>query len=114
KKTDSDSTLRLTRTRDIIADVARQYPAVFTLGFAAETTDMENAARGKRERKRLNMVAGNIVGPEHAFGRDDNQLYVCWDGGDLRLERASKVDLARQLVAMIAERLDQDEIPVRK
>lgn len=105
KKSDGDSTLKLTRTRDVIADVAHGYPDVFTLGFAAETNNMEQAARGKRERKQLNMVAGNVVGPGRAFGREDNVLYVCWDGGDTHMERADKTQLATRLVAMIAERM---------
>lgn len=106
KKSDDNKLLALTRTRDIIADVASRCPDVFTLGFAAETTDMENAARGKRQRKRLRMVAGNIVGPEHAFGREDNALFVCWDGGETRLPRASKAQLSKQLVALIVDQLD--------
>lgn len=105
KKSEGDTQLALIRTRDIIADVAREYPEAFTLGFAAETTDMENAARGKRERKGLDMIAGNIVGPEHAFGRDDNALFVAWDGGEQALAKASKRALADQLVALLVERL---------
>ncbi len=105
KKSEGDSTLTLKRTRDIIADVARDHPGVFTLGFAAETTDMENAARRKRERKHLAMIAGNIVGPEHAFGRDDNALFVCWEGGETRLAQASKAELSERLVALVGERL---------
>ena len=105
KKSDGDTSLALTRTRDIIADVARAHPYLFTLGFAAETTDMQASARSKRERKKLSMVAGNVVGPEHAFGRDDNALFVVWDGGERELAKASKHELADQLVALIAERM---------
>ncbi|GAB3674954.1 bifunctional phosphopantothenoylcysteine decarboxylase/phosphopantothenate--cysteine ligase CoaBC [Salinisphaera aquimarina] len=107
KKSEGDTQLALTRTRDIIADVARDHPQVFTLGFAAETTDMENAARAKRERKGLAMIAGNVVGPEHAFGRDDNALFVVWDGGERELTQASKRELADQLVALMADRFSQ-------
>lgn len=105
KKSEGDSELALTRTRDIIAEVARDHPRLFTLGFAAETSDMEDSARAKRERKNLSMVAGNVVGPENAFGRDDNALFVVWDGGEQALPNASKAALAEQLVALIAERL---------
>jgi len=108
KKGEGDTRLELTRTRDIIADVARDHPGVFTLGFAAETTDLEAASRGKRERKGLTMIAGNIVGPEHAFGRDDNALFVAWDGGERQLAQAGKRALADQLIALVAERLDND------
>ncbi|AWN16327.1 bifunctional phosphopantothenoylcysteine decarboxylase/phosphopantothenate--cysteine ligase CoaBC [Salinisphaera sp. LB1] len=105
KKSDGDATLRLARTGDIIAEVARAWPGAFTLGFAAETTGMEAAARDKRRRKGLSMIAGNVVGPDKAFGRDDNELLVIWDGGEKRLARAAKADLARDLVALIGERL---------
>jgi phosphopantothenoylcysteine decarboxylase/phosphopantothenate--cysteine ligase len=66
---------------------------------------MQASARSKRERKKLSMVAGNVVGPEHAFGRDDNALFVVWDGGERELAKASKHELADQLVALIAERM---------
>ena len=105
KKAEGDTSLALTRTRDIIADVARDYPQLFTLGFAAETTNMEASARSKRERKKLSMVAGNVVGPEHAFGRDDNALFVVWDGGEQQLAQASKAALAEKLVQLIAGKL---------
>ncbi|RJS94165.1 bifunctional phosphopantothenoylcysteine decarboxylase/phosphopantothenate--cysteine ligase CoaBC [Salinisphaera sp. Q1T1-3] len=105
KKAEGDAAIALTRTRDIIADVAARFPRVFTLGFAAETRDVAAAARDKRRRKGLGMIAGNLVGPDDAFGRDDNALVVVWTGGERTLARASKRDLADQLVAMVADAL---------
>lgn len=106
KKSDGEANLRLARTRDIIAEVARAYPGAFTLGFAAETQGMEAAARDKRERKGLSMIAGNVVGPDKAFGRDDNELLVIWANGEQRLARAAKRELARDLVALIAAQIE--------
>lgn len=111
KKSADDSRLALTRTTDIIAQVVAHYPAVFTLGFAAETTDIDNATRDKRERKGLSMIAGNQVGPEHAFGRDDNALLVVWDGGERRLAQAGKDELAQTLVQLIADQLAERAMP---
>lgn len=105
KKSDDDLVLSLTRTQDILAAVARGYPRLLTVGFAAETDDMEARARAKRERKGVNIVAGNEVGPGRAFGHLDNALYVCWEGGEKRLGPADKGELARQLVALMVERL---------
>ncbi len=105
KKQDGEAEIRLVRTCDIIADVARDYPRVFTLGFAAETTDMEAAARDKRVRKGLTMIAGNVVGPNDAFGRDDNALFVVDDVAEQYYERDTKAALAERLVARIAKRL---------
>lgn len=111
KKSADDSRLALTRTTDIIAQVVAHFPEVFTLGFAAETTDIDNATRDKRERKGLSMIAGNRVGPEHAFGRDDNALLVAWDGGERRLAQAGKDELAQTLVQLMAERLAERAMP---
>lgn len=107
KKSEDDLPLELTRTHDVLAEVASRYPDLLTVGFAAETEDMEARARAKRERKGVDMVAGNEVGPDRAFGREDNTLYVCWDAGDTRLGPADKHELARQLVTLVAERLNQ-------
>lgn len=106
KKTDDDSQIRLTRTPDIIADVAATRPGTFTLGFAAETTRLEAHARDKLERKRLSMIAANVVGPDRAFGRDDNELLVLWPGGEKRLGQASKSELAQSLVALVGQHLN--------
>ena len=103
KKSGSNISLELAATRDILADVAARHARLFTLGFAAETQDMEARARDKRERKGLDMLAGNQVGAGLAFDVADNSLYVCWQGGDTRLPQAKKTELGRQLVALMAD-----------
>lgn len=100
--------LDLTRTSDILAETAAAHPRLFTVGFAAETEDMEARARGKLADKGLDMVVGNEVGPDKAFDRDDNALYVCWAGGETRLPTAAKTELARDLVALIGQRIQTD------
>lgn len=104
KKSESGMALDLTRTTDILAQVAANYPAIFTLGFAAETQDMPAFARGKLEKKGLDMVAGNQVGESLAFDQTDNSLYVCWPGGETHFPKTKKRVLARQLVALVAQR----------
>lgn len=105
KKQEGDNTLVLTRTRDIIAEVAQHYPAVFSLGFAAETQNMAAEARAKRQRKGLDMIAGNIVGSGKAFGRDDNELLVIWADGEKHLASAAKTELAQELIGLVAQQL---------
>lgn len=109
KKTPGSDTLvlELVRTPDILAAVAAhaRRPAL-VVGFAAETHDVEHYARGKLERKRLDLIAANLVGgAEGGFERDDNALAVYWDGGERRLGPAAKTEVAAQLVALVAERL---------
>ncbi|MDN5863388.1 MAG: bifunctional phosphopantothenoylcysteine decarboxylase/phosphopantothenate--cysteine ligase CoaBC [Salinisphaera sp.] len=107
KKGEGGQRLDLARTQDILADVAQKYPQTFTLGFAAETRDLEQHARAKLTAKQVDMVAANLVGPNRGFDREDNALFVCWQGGETRLAQASKTELARQLVALAGARMDK-------
>ncbi|MCA1798217.1 MAG: bifunctional phosphopantothenoylcysteine decarboxylase/phosphopantothenate--cysteine ligase CoaBC [Xanthomonadaceae bacterium] len=94
-------------TIDILAEVAARAAAPFTVGFAAETDDLEAHARRKLTEKRLDMIAANAVGDGRGFDADDNELLVLWKGGERQLPRAHKRALATQLVALIAERLKE-------
>lgn len=76
---------------------------LFCVGFAAESHDLLANAQAKRARKGVPLLVGNI-GPA-TFGRDDNQLLLVDEAGARELPPASKLTLARQLVADIASRL---------
>ena len=106
KKTDGALELSLVQNPDILAEVAALPQRPFLVGFAAETENVEAYARGKLERKRLDLIAANQVGSRLGFEQDDNALLLLWPGGGReQLARADKRDLARQLVARIGERL---------
>jgi len=105
KKETDRLTLNLVRTRDILAAVAAMTDSrPFTVGFAAETRDLETYARGKLVAKALDMLAANQVGDGMGFEVDDNAFYVCWPGGETRLPTAPKSTLAQQLITLIADR----------
>jgi phosphopantothenoylcysteine decarboxylase/phosphopantothenate--cysteine ligase len=105
KKLSAHMQLTLERTPDILAEVAASKPRPFCVGFAAETDELETHARGKLRDKQLDMVAANKVGEGQAFDRDDNALSVLWRDGGQELPLAPKTELARALVALIAERM---------
>jgi phosphopantothenoylcysteine decarboxylase/phosphopantothenate--cysteine ligase len=92
---------------DILATLAQSPRAVsgalFCVGFAAESHDLLDNAQAKRKRKAVPLLVGNI-GPA-TFGRDDNALLLVDAQGSRELARASKLSLARQLLADIAGRL---------
>jgi phosphopantothenoylcysteine decarboxylase/phosphopantothenate--cysteine ligase len=105
KKNADQITLTLQKNLDILADVAALDSPPFTVGFAAETHDLEMYARDKLVRKKLNMIAANWVGREEGgFERDENALEVFWQDGQKILAMTDKSELARQLIALIAER----------
>ena len=105
KRRDSALELKLVPNEDILKCVAATVPPPFTVGFAAETNDVEEHARDKLERKAIDMVAANLVGGANVgFNADDNELLVIWRGGSLHLPRTTKTRLARALVEVIAAR----------
>jgi phosphopantothenoylcysteine decarboxylase/phosphopantothenate--cysteine ligase len=92
---------------DILAEVAAspraQTGALFCVGFAAESHDLQAHAQAKRLRKGVPLMVGNI-GPA-TFGVDNNALLLVDAQGSTEWPRASKLALARQLVADVARRL---------
>ncbi|MGR9115314.1 MAG: bifunctional phosphopantothenoylcysteine decarboxylase/phosphopantothenate--cysteine ligase CoaBC [Gammaproteobacteria bacterium] len=109
KKQGDQVSVVLKKTRDILADVARlSCSRPFTVGFAAETHDLEHYARDKLVRKNLDMVAANWVGREQGgFESDQNALEVFWKNGGAQLAMTDKVHLAQQLISLIAEKLNE-------
>lgn len=103
KKTASSLEIDLERTVDILATVAAAPSRPFVVGFAAETENVEQNARAKLLRKNLDMIAANEVGDDKAFDKDDTTLMVLWGEGRRDLGPGSKSEVARALVALIAE-----------
>lgn len=107
--------VELVATADIIADVAAMELRPYTVGFAAETNDVAEYARGKLLRKGLDMIAANRVGTAGAgFGGDANEiLLLVRDKGqdegaevrELQLGAGTKHRLAGRIVEEIARQL---------
>jgi phosphopantothenoylcysteine decarboxylase/phosphopantothenate--cysteine ligase len=114
KRTAAEMELALVRSPDTLASVAALPKAPFTVGFAAETNDVAAHARDKLDRKHVDMIAANQVGPDCGFDRETNALTVYWPGGgELALGEGSKPLLARRLVELIAERYRAARPPAR-
>ncbi len=109
KKQGSPLTLQLEPAPDIVKSVADLPRRPFVVGFAAETEQVEENARSKLKRKKLDMIAANQVGDGLAFDCDDNALTVLWPEGRCAVERGPKQEVARALVALIARRLPPPE-----
>lgn len=105
KKQGGSVKLELEPAPDIIKSVADMAKRPFVVGFAAETNDVEENARIKLKRKKLDMIAANEVGDGIAFDCEDNALTVIWPGGKMDVARGPKIDVARALIALIANRL---------
>ncbi|WP_244943735.1 bifunctional phosphopantothenoylcysteine decarboxylase/phosphopantothenate--cysteine ligase CoaBC [Vibrio algivorus] len=110
KMSDNDHMqINMVKNPDIVASVAaltKQRP--FTVGFAAETQDVEQYARGKLKKKNLDLICANDVSVAGlGFNSNDNALHLYWNGGEQALATASKTQLAKQLLNIIAEQFNQ-------
>jgi len=107
KKSTDEITLTLVKNPDIVATIASHPQRPFTIGFAAETEKLLEHARGKLARKKLDMIIANDVAQQGiGFNSDDNAVTVVTRHGEQNLLLASKTQLARQLIALIAEQIN--------
>ncbi|WP_455216865.1 bifunctional phosphopantothenoylcysteine decarboxylase/phosphopantothenate--cysteine ligase CoaBC [Kaarinaea lacus] len=102
KKQNERLELKLERNPDVLAEVASLKDGPLTVGFAAETENLEINAREKLHKKKLDMVAANLVGENIAFDQDDNALLVLTANQKHELEKMPKGKLARELIAIVA------------
>ncbi|HEY8806019.1 MAG TPA: bifunctional phosphopantothenoylcysteine decarboxylase/phosphopantothenate--cysteine ligase CoaBC [Candidatus Limnocylindria bacterium] len=99
--------LTLVKNPDVLqAIVAKRDPRTLVVGFKAETGDaVAEASRMLREKKLDLVVANDVTAEGSRFGGDTNQVtFVSADGAEA-LPLLSKREVARRLVALIAERL---------
>ena len=102
KKKAQTITLELIQNPDILATVAGLDDAPFTLGFAAETQDVEHYAKDKLKRKKLDMIAANDVSDTQiGFNSDNNALTVISRKDCVKLESQSKHSLAFKLLELV-------------
>lgn len=104
KKSAGEMTLALVRNPDTLATVAARTDAPFTVGFAAETNDVDRYATGKMKQKKLNMIVANDVSqPGVGFNSDNNAVTVFWRDGQQAFAAEAKQVLAQRLVSLIAD-----------
>ena len=104
KRDGGEWVLHLGENPDILASLSAQTAHPFLVGFAAETHDVATYAQAKLRHKGLDMIAANQVGGGLGFEAADNALTLYWPDGSVELPRAAKTELARQLIAQVAER----------
>ncbi|CAE6880659.1 Catalyzes two steps in the biosynthesis of coenzyme A. In the first step cysteine is conjugated to 4'-phosphopantothenate to form 4-phosphopantothenoylcysteine [Vibrio sp. B1FIG11] len=107
KKTENNDqmTINMVKNPDIVATVANmveQRP--FTVGFAAETNDVETYARGKLVKKNLDMICANDVSVEgQGFNSNDNAITLFWPQGKQALALESKEVLSFRILEKMHE-----------
>ena len=105
-KSDSDVlTINFEKNPDIVSTVATANESLFVVGFAAESTDVENYAKGKLKTKGLNaIIANDISRSDIGFNSDDNEVSWIDTDSSITFSKRSKTQLSRDLIAQIAHK----------
>lgn len=105
KKGEGPPNLHFLPTRDILAELSKseQRPELL-VGFAAETEEVVEQAIAKRQRKRADWIVANDVSGD-VMGGHRNRVHLITGDGVENWPEASKEEVARRLVARIAEAL---------
>jgi phosphopantothenoylcysteine decarboxylase/phosphopantothenate--cysteine ligase len=106
KTRQSQMTVDLVKSPDVLASVAKLAKGPFTVGFAAETERVRDHALAKLGAKQLDMIVANEVGAGRGFDQDDNAVHVFWRNGDRAYPLSPKSELATDLIALINERYE--------
>lgn len=110
KKTSEDLNIKLQANPDILSAVAALKNAPFSVGFAAETHKLEQYARQKLKKKKLDMIAANKVSHSNdgsedtGFNSEYNTLDIYWENDHIHFSRDKKNIIAQQLITLVAER----------
>ena len=107
KKTAQTLTIEMSKNPDILAEVAQLNDRPITIGFAAETQNLDHYAKDKLQRKNLDMIVANPVGKNQGFDHDQNELHLFWHNSEQKiaykkLAYADKHILAKQLINEIS------------
>lgn len=110
KKQPGDEVLELERTKDILFELGQKKEKQILIGFAAETEQVEEYAKGKLKKKNADMIVANNVTAEGAgFGTDTNIVTLFKkDGSSEKLPLMSKRDVAVKILEE-ASKLLKDE-----
>ena len=101
-KSDEQLNLELIKNIDILKTISNKYN-LFTVGFAAETSDVKANSIKKLKDKKVSVVAANKVSFSEGIDTTDNSITLYWgDGLEKRLTLKNKVDLAVEFVEEIS------------
>lgn len=106
KKGDSDLKLEFVRDNDILKNLGERKKDQILVGFAAESNNLLENAKGKLKKKNLDyIVANDITASDTGFASDFNKVYIIDDEENVKgLDKMTKREVARELFDLIKER----------
>lgn len=104
KKEDSKNLeINLQKNHDILSEVSKRHSSAYIVGFAAETSNVNDNANKKLNSKNLNMIISNDVSDKSiGFDSDDNEVHVITKNETIFLKKNKKIKIAREILNIIA------------
>ena len=104
KKEDSENLeINLEKNHDILSEVSKRHNSAYIVGFAAETSNVNDNASKKLNSKNLDMIISNDVSDKTiGFDCDDNEVHVITENETIFLKKDKKIKIAREILNIIA------------
>jgi phosphopantothenoylcysteine decarboxylase/phosphopantothenate--cysteine ligase len=109
KKTSSNTSLELERTRDILGEIGKKKGKRILVGFAAETEDLISNARKKLKEKNLDLIVVNdVMKPGAGFASETNQVKFLYPSGETKdLPLMSKEEVSQFILDEVVSLLNR-------
>lgn len=109
KKSDEDLVISLDRNKDIAYEIGKIKKDKILVGFAAETNDLIENAKGKVKKKNLDFIVANDLTKEGAgFGVDTNIVKIIDKNGDItEYPKMKKEEVANVILDKVKSLLEK-------
>ncbi len=108
KKNDDNLTIELVKNPDILKTMGEKKTHQFLVGFALETQNEEENAKGKLEKKNLDMIVLNSLRDEGAgFKNDTNKIKIFTRTEKKEFNLKSKDDVAKDILNFVESQMNQ-------
>ena len=107
KKGDSDMTLQLTPTIDILKEIGLSNNKIFKVGFAAENENLIENAQKKMKAKNLDLIVANLI--HDSMGLEDTKISIIDKNKVIDVPKSNKIVAAKAILREIAHRIHSDK-----
>ena len=107
KKDNSDITLQLTPTIDILKEIGLSKNKIFKVGFAAESENLIENAQKKLKEKNLDLIVANLI--HESMGLEDTKISIIDQNNVVEIAKSNKIVAAKAILKEIAHRIHSDK-----
>ena len=107
KKDNSDITLQLTPTIDILKEIGLSKNKIFKVGFAAESENLIENAQKKLKDKNLDLIVANLI--HESMGLEDTKISIIDKNNVIDVPKSNKIVAAKAILKEIAHRIHSDK-----